>query len=742
MSAQLPLAHCGVRRRQFMQGAAGLTFASIADIPAALAANLEQDASSKTGAPAKTVNAYVSLARDGRVFIQSPATEMGQGSLTSLPVMIAEEMDADWERVVILPAPASDAIYGNPLRLQLQYTAGSAAVWGYFLHLRKFGAQVRHVLLDNVARRWGVPLSELRTEPGFVLLRDGSRRIGYGDIVEFLELPTTAPEIKPEQLKSPSAFRLIGRKDVGRVDVPSKVNGTAQYSIDVQLPSMLYAAISRSPVEGSGPLEVDDRAARKMKGVVDVVRLPFGVGVIADKPWTATKARDSLKIKWRREGRAWGLDSGTQMDAYAKQAADLATAGKPWTKDQAGNAIAALASAAMVLQREYRCDYAYHGQMEPLNVVASVSANGSKCEVWAGTQSQTMAVKAVAEALGIAPQAVTLHSMLMGGAFGRRGNRDMEFVIDGVLLSKAVGRPVKCIWTREDDVKNGRFRPMSVHVLRAGLDDSRRLTAWHHRIACDEVMPFMDPVRYKLNGGNDAIAILGSELKTYDIPNRGAEHLAQKTGVRTSPLRGVGYGPTTFANEGLLDEVAEHLKMDPVALRLQLLAKAPRARAVIEDVVARSKYGTAGAPPGLGLAYLNYAGTEIALVAEVAVDSGNGLVVKNIWATLDCGIPVQPGNVIAQSTGSIVYGLGLALSERITLQDGVVQQSNFYDYLVPRMRDVPPIHCEVISTDTAPTGAGQMTTPLVAPAIASAFHKLTGRRLRHMPFTPERVRAA
>lgn len=207
-------------------------------------------------------------------------------------------------------------------------------------------------------------------------------------------------------------------------------------------------------------------------------------------------------------------------------------------------------------------------------------------------------------------------------------------------------------------------------------------------------------------------------------------------------MRGVGVGPTTFANEGFMDEVAEHLKMDPVALRLELLAKAPRARAVIEDVVARSKYGTAGAPPGLGLAYVNYSGTEIAMVAEVAVDSANGIVVKNIWATLDCGIPVQPGNVVVQSTGGIVYGLGLALSERITLKDGVVQQSNFYDYLVPRMRDVPPMHCKVLETDNAPTGAGQMTTPLVAPAIASAFHKLTGRWLRHMPFTRERVLAA
>ena len=733
----------GLSRRHFMIGAAGMSFGVLPMLAAcagtAASVRGKGAALATSAASDLAVNAYVSLARDGRVFIQSPATEMGQGSLTSLPLIVAEEMDADWDSVVIVPAPPNDAVYGNPGFGGLQYTAGSVAVQGYFTHLRKFGAQVRQVLIANVARQWNVPATQLTTEPGYVLLLDGSRRIGYGEIVAFLELPAVAPDIKPDQLKNPSAFRLVGRKSVGRVDVPSKVNGTAQYSLDVQLPGMLYGAIWRSPVEGSRPLKVDDSAARAMRGVVKVVVMPHGVGVIADKPWTAFAARDALKIEWDRNALGWGFDSDVRIKEYSKQVRDLSVVGKPWGK--AGDAAGAMAKATRVVEQEFRCDYSYHAQMEPLNVVASVSPDGSKCEVWAGSQSQTMAVTAVAGALSIPPQAVTYHSMLMGGGFGRRGNRDEEFVVDGVLLSKAVGRPVKCIWTREDDVKNGRFRPMSAHFLRAGIDASGRVVAWQHRMASDNVMPFMDPVRYQKFGNTDVIAIVGSELRAYDVPNRGAEHLPQNTGVRTSPLRGIGVGPNTFAMEAFVDELAEQLKLDPLDLRLQLLAKAPRARQVLEDVVARSGYRTPKASRGMGLAYVNYSGTEVAMVVEVSLDDGGEIAVHNVWATLDCGIPVQPDNVIAQSTGAIVYGLGLALSERITFKDGVVQQSNFYDYLVPRMREVPQIHCKVIATDNAPTGVGQMTTPLVAPAIASAFHKLNGRRLRHIPFTRERVLA-
>jgi len=300
------------------------------------------------------------------------------------------------------------------------------------------------------------------------------------------------------------------------------------------------------------------------------------------------------------------------------------------------------------------------------------------------------------------------------------------------------------MWTREDDVKNGRFRPMSVHFMRAGLDASGRIVAWQHRVACDWVTPFMDPVRFKgAMRENDVIAIAGSEIRTYDVPNRLAEQLGQQTGIRTSPLRGIGFVANKFATEAFLDEIAEHRGLDPVALRLELLKDTPRGQAVVTAVVEMSEYRRPRSGRTLGFAFIDYSNTMVAGVAEVSIDRSEGRIrVHNFWCAIDPGIAVQPDNVVAQTESSIVYGLGLALTERITVKDGVVQQSNFYDYQVPRMRDVPEMHVRLMPTPNPPTGVGQMATPLIAPAIASAVHAATKKRLRHTPFTPERVRAA
>ena len=381
--------------------------------------------------------------------------------------------------------------------------------------------------------------------------------------------------------------------------------------------------------------------------------------------------------------------------------------------------------------------------MEPLNSVASVSPAGDACEIWCGTQSQTMAVAAVAKALGIPVEKVKLNLTLLGGGFGRRGHRDEEFVVDSVLLSKEGKRPVKVLWTREDDVHNGRFRPLSVHFLRAGLDPSNRIVAWQHRVACDEVTAFQDPVRYKGGGEKDFLAMAGSELRTYDIPNRLSEQLPQETGIRTSSLRGIGFGPNKFATEAFLDEVATKHGLDPIELRVQLLKDTPRGQAVIRAVVEMSDYRRARPGRGLGFSFIDYAGTMVAAVAEVSIDKTRGKVtVHDFWLALDPGIAVQPDNVVAQTESSIVYGLGLALTERITIKDGAVQQSNILDYGVPRMHDIPELHVKLMSTPNRPTGAGQMATPIVAPAISSAVFAASGARVRHMPFLPGRVLAA
>ncbi|MGH8622404.1 MAG: molybdopterin cofactor-binding domain-containing protein, partial [Burkholderiales bacterium] len=686
------------------------------------------------------VNPYVTLFTDGTVAIQSPAAEMGQGSLTSLPRIVADEMDADWSKLKIVPAYPSGKVYGNPLFGGEQYTAGSATVTGYFNSLRQFGAQVRYVLVENAARHWGVPIAELSTQPGVVLHQKSGRRLTYGEIAAFAKIPAQAPEIDVVPV-SKAQFRLIG-KDIGRIDVPGKVNGTAQYSIDVQVPGMIYGAILREPVEGAAPERIDDSAARAIEGVIRIVPLKYGVGVLAETPWAAFKAKNALKVTWSRTAKGWGFSSEKGYAQFDVVARDLSKKGIAWETE--GDAVAAMAKAATVVEGEYRADYCYHAQMEPLNSVAAVSPAGDAVEVWVGTQSQTITVVAVARALGIPESKVKFNGLLLGGGFGRRGNRDVEFIVDSVLMSKAAGRPVKVMWTREDDVHNGRFRPLYVNRVRAGLDASGKIVAWHHRVVCDEVLAFMDPVRYKMTKGRDNIAMRGTELPTYAIPDRLTEGLQQATGMRTNPLRAIGVGQNSFANEVLIDELAAKQGMDPVAFRLRQLDTTPRAqraRHVIEEVAKMADWGRQRPGRGLGVAYLDYSGSQLGGIAEVSVDRQSGAIrVHNFWCTIDVGVPVHPDNVVAQTESSIIYGLGLALTERITIADGAVQQSNFFDYHVPRMRDMPELHIKLIPTRNHPTGAGQMATPLVASAISNAIFRLTGARLRQQPMLPERVK--
>jgi isoquinoline 1-oxidoreductase beta subunit len=354
-----------------------------------------------------------------------------------------------------------------------------------------------------------------------------------------------------------------------------------------------------------------------------------------------------------------------------------------------------------------------------------------------------MAVETAAKALGIDAHDVKINDMLVGGGFGRRGHREIEYLTDAVLLSKEAKRPVKVMWTREDDVRNGRFRPISAHYLRAGLDAAGKLTAWTHRVVGDRITPFQDPQRWASSGQKDFILMFGTDLRGYDIPHQLVDQIYEDTGVRTSSLRGIGFTANKFVTEAFLDEIARKRGIDPVAWRLALLKDDARGRAVTERVAKLADWSRKREGRGLGFAYLNYSGTVMGGVAEVSVDRASGAIrVHDFWCAIDCGLPVQPDNVVAQTESSIIYGLGLALSERITIKDGAVEQSNFYDYHVPRMNEVPDIHIEVVATSNHPTGVGQMATPLVAPAIASAFAALTGVHLRHSPMTPDRVKAA
>lgn len=735
MSAQNPMIKNPSRRR-FMTGAAGLTF-GVAVASPGLQELVIGAAEAATGST--KINNWVTVFTDGTVVIQSPAAEMGQGSLTSLPLIVAEEMDADWSKVRIVAAPPNNQIYGNPAFRYLQYTAGSATVTGYFTNLRQFGAQVRYVLLDNAAQRWGVPLTEVVSGPGFAEHPKSGRRLSYGEIAAFAKVPAQAPDVQLDPLDK-AHFRLIG-KDVPRVDVSSKTNGSAQYSIDVQVPGMVYGAILREPVDRAEPVQIDDREARAVAGVLQIVPLKYGVGVIADNPWAAFKAKQALKVTWSKDARGWKHSSGSGFDAFARIARDESKKGVAW--ETVGQAVSELGKSQTVIEGEYRADYAYHAQMEPLNSVASVGKDG--CEIWCGTQSQTIAVDAVAAALGLPADKIKFNGMLLGGGFGRRGNRDLEFMVDSALLSKAVGKPVKVLWTREDDIKNGRFRPQYVNRIRAAVDGKGKIVAWHHRVVSDEALAYMDPVRFKASQGRDNIAMRGTELPTYDIPHRLAEGLQQPTGIRTAPLRAIGVGQNSFANEVFIDEVAAKLGVDPVEFRIRQLAGTPlaqRGRRVIEEVARMADWGRKREGRGLGVAYLDYSGTQLAGIAEVSLNKDGRIRVHDFWCVIDAGVAIQPDNIIAQTESSIVYGIGLALTEHIDVSGGLVQQSNFFDYHVPRMRDIPNIHIKLVQTPNHPTGAGQMATPLVPSAIANAFHQLTGVRLRQQPLLPGRVQQA
>jgi isoquinoline 1-oxidoreductase subunit beta len=730
----IQIGNADISRRGFMIGAAGFTFA-VARLPVGPAIAAGKDVA---------LSPWVTISTDDTVAIMSPAAEMGQGSLTSLPLILAEELDADWLKVRIVVAPPNDELYKNPA-FGFMYTAGSNAVTAYFKDLRRFGAQVRKVLLANAARRWNVPVDELTTQPSVVVHVKSKRRLTYGEIAAFAEVPAKAPEVVESELKKTDQFRLIG-KDVMRVELPQKVNGTAQYAIDVQVPGMLYGAVLRAPVEGAAPDTIDEKAiasalAPAPAGTLQVVRLPYGVGVIADTPWAAFAAKDALKVAWTRSGKAWGFNSEKALNDFAAAARDMSQPAKLWGKE--GDAAAALQAAATVVESEYRNDLVYHAQMEPLNAVASVSASGEACELWCGVQSKTIAVTVAADALNIAPDKVTYHDMLMGGGFGRRGHRDEEYVHDAVVLSNAVRRPVKMMWTREDDVHNGRFNPLSVHYLRAGFDAAGKLIAFHHRKACDEVTAFQDPVRYERSRGRDVISFVGIDAPYYAIPNRLGEAVPRESGLRTSSLRGISHLTNIFAIESFIDELARKRGVDPAAFRRDLVSTTPRALNIIDRVAHMADWGRKRDGSALGFAYMNYSGTQIALVAEASVDRRTGVVrVANVWVALDPGIAVQPDNIVLQTESSIVYGLGFALFERITIDDGAVQESNFYDYHVPRLNEIPQMIIEVVATDNHPTGVGQMATPLVAPAIANAVAQLTGVRLRETPMSPDRVKKA
>jgi isoquinoline 1-oxidoreductase beta subunit len=727
-----------VNRRDFLKDTAtGLTLAlTITADPLTII----RDAAADTPlAP----NLWVTVATDGTITIVSPPAEMGQGTFTTLTAVLADELDADWSKVKIAYPPVWDEkIFGNPEFFNFLHTVASMATRGYFKPMRMAGAQARRVLLDAVAAKWGVPIGELSTEPSMVVHGASGRRISYGEIAAFAKVPTELPRIEDKDLKSPASFRYIG-KDLPRVNLPDKVTGAAKYGMDVQVPGMVYASVLHVPYQGGAPATVNNATARQVPGITDVVRLPDGVGVIGTTVEATQAAKNLLKVTWSSAPAA-NYDSERALDEFAAIARDKSRAGLPYKP--AGDAKAAMAGATKIFQGEYRTRYVCHAQMEPLNATASVSADGKSAKIWAGTQSPTNVLSQVARLLQTERSNITFHQHFLGGGFGRRGS-EQDVVHDAVRLSKAVGKPVKVIWSREEDIAFGKFRPMTAHHIEAGFDASGKLIAWHHRVVAESVFGYRQSAAVNTppgaSGTVDSVVMFTTPLVHYPIPNKLAEYIVQPHHARLSTLRGVGVGHNAFAIESFIGEIAKEMGKDPIAFRLEISDGKPRVQTLLRVVADMSDWKRKRDGMALGVAFQEKEDTVAAGVAEVSVDRASGKIkVHNFWSAIDAGLAVQPRNLAAQTEGGIVWGLGHVLREKITIKDGRVQQTNYTDYQVARMSDVPNIEVKVISTDNPPTGAGEDGVPLVAGAVGNAIATLTGVRLRELPFDPDRVRGA
>jgi len=704
-----------MNRREFLK-TSGLVFAIAA------AGDTLRLISAAEAASASQINAWVRIAPDGTVTILSPGAEMGQGSMTSLPLIVADEMDADWSKVKIEFAPAEADVYGYVFQNQKAMAiVGSRAVMYYFNDLRTAGAQVRKVLLANAAQKWHADVTTLRTEPGFVVDGNG-RKLSYGEIATFAKVPSPLPAVDKSELKGKDQYRYIG-KAMPRRDIPEKVNGKARYAMDVQLPGMVYATARHAPVHGATPESWNDAKVKAMKGVLGTVRLPDGVAIIANTLPDALAARQGLAVKWSHSI-ADGYDSEATLEqTYAKVHADPAA--KTQQIEAKGEPKAAFSGAAKTYTAEFRSDYGYHAQMEPLNAVARFNAAGDHVEVWEGTQDPASSRSAIANALGFKEEQVTLHQCYMGGGFGRRSLGD--YSAEAARIAKEVRKPVKLVWTREEDMRYGMFRPQAFQCLQAAVDSAGKVTGWTHCVVGD--------------GG--VLLQTGIRIPYYQVPNQYIEARGTSHGIRLKHWRSVGHVFNVFAIESFVDQMAAEAGIDPIKFRIENMNATPRTRAVLEKVAAMSDW-QAPRPQGraLGLSLSDRSGSQGAGVAEVSVDRASGKIrVHKTWLAVDGGLVAQPEMARANIESGILHGLSAVLHERVTIKGGEVQQSNFHDYHLLRMADIPEvIEVAFVDRDAAPSGLGEIGNPWIAAAVANAVYKLTGKRLTHMPFTPERVK--
>jgi isoquinoline 1-oxidoreductase beta subunit len=674
-------------------------------------------------------SAFVRIGTDDIVTVIVNHSEMGQGPYTSIPMVVAEELDADWSKVRYEGAPVDPAynhsVYG------IQMTGGSTSTWSEWDRVRKAGASARQMLIEAAAQTWKVEASGCTTDTGHVVHAGSGRKLSFGQLAEKaagLEAP------KDVKLRDPKDYKFVG-KPMKRLDTPEKTNGQAVFGLDVNVPGMLVAVVARPPVFGGKVKSFDATKAKAVQGVRHVVEIERGIAVVAEGYWPAKKGREALAITWD-EGPLATLDSRTQGEQYAELAKNPGTVAR-----KEGNAAAALGSATKTFEAVYDLPYLAHATMEPMNCVADVRADG--CEIWTGTQFQTVDRDTSAKAAGLKPEQVKLHTMLCGGGFGRRAVPDSHFVVEAVQVSKAVRAPVKVVWSREDDMRGGYYRPRAYHVVRAGLDASGTPVAWQHRIVCQSFIAGTAFEGVVIKDGVDETAVEGAKDIPYQIPNVLVDWQKAPGGVPTLWWRSVGHSHSAFVVETLMDELAHAAGKDPVEYRRALLGEHSRHRRVLELVAEKAGWGKPlPEGRGRGVALHESFGSFLAHVAEVSISKDGKLRVHRIVCAIDCGPLVNPDTVRAQMEGGAVFGLTAALYGEITFEKGRVKQRNFHDYPMVRMNEAPEVEVHIVQSTERMGGVGEPGVPPVAPAVANAIFTLTGKRIRRLPIRPEDLKRA
>ena len=655
-------------------------------------------------------NAWLKIDTKGIVTITVAKSDMGQGIRTSLPMIVAEELEADWNNVKVVQAVAHPDKYGS------MGTGGSSSIRGSWDRLRGAGASAREMLISAAAETWSVDRITCHAEDGTVIHKPTGKKLEYGKLVEAAsKLPV--PDNPP--LKEKKDYKIVG-KWIHQLDTPDKSSGRAKYGIDVRVAGMMYASVVRCPVFGGKVARFDASAAKAIPGVKDVVQISRGVAVVGDSTWTALKGREALKITWDE-----GPNAAVNSDAIHKMLVEMS--GKEGAVAEDTGSHEALASLPHKVEAVYEVPFLAHATMEPMNCVADVKPDG--CEIWTGTQSAQSAQNETAETLGLPEEKVKVNVMFLGGGFGRRSTQD--FVAEAVEISKAVKAPVRLLWTREDDMQHDLYRPVSRHVLKGGVDAGGKLMVWSHRV----VAPSIRNQHSSEQKVMDKSALECAIEMPYSIPNAHVEYVMANTAIPITWWRSVYASQNVFAVESFIDELAIAAKKDPLQFRLHMMDEAPRMARVLETAASKAGWGKKlPKGRGMGIACARSFGSYVAEVADVTVSEG-GVKINKVVAAVDCGIAVAPNTLTYNVEGAIVYGLTAALKSRITIDKGQVQQGSFDDYPLLSMDEMPEVEVHLVESGEALGGIGEPGLPPIAPAVCNAIFAASGKRMRELPIT-------